>query len=192
MACGLRRMVLLEGMVSGKCCLAETGTVLIRFAPGLSQRVLPIAIVVGAAGDCIFGVGRELNPFQCVAIHEGTGVHAVAQFAAFGDELDADSFHLLVEVEVLEVFHTLRVQHIAEVAQALDMDAFALCHAGVHYACEVAQYGLDIGVADCGDSRQVSGDNFRFYRFALHDGLGIVNRVFLIKYFFPEWHNQLF
>ena len=64
------------------------------------------------------------------------------------------------------------VERIAEVAQSLDVDALALCHAGVHHARDVAQDGLDIGVAHCGNLRQILGDGFRFYRFALDDSLG--------------------
>ena len=86
------------------------------------------------------------------------------------------SLHLLLKVEIFEVFYPLCIEYVAEIAQALYVDAFSLAHAGVHHAGDVAQYSLYIRVAYCGDFRQIFGDGFRFYRFPLYDGLGKVNR----------------
>ena len=54
----------------------------------------------------------------------------------------------------------------------------------------VAQDGLDIGVAHCGNLRQILGDGFRFYRFALHDGLGIIDPLLFLIRFLPKWHSR--
>lgn len=144
----------------------------------LSQRILVLVLARSATslgGVLVFGVGRELYPLQLLAIDEGAGVGAVALLAAFGGELHADGLYLLLEVEVLEVLHSLGVEHVAEVTQAFDVDALALAHAGVHHAGDVAQHGLHVRVAHCGDFRQVMGDGLRFYGFTLHDGLREVN-----------------
>jgi len=129
-------------------------------------------------------------PTQLFAVHQGAGVGAAAETGAFGDELHADGFHLLFEVEVLEVLHAGGVEHIAEVAQILDVDDLALVHAGAHHACNVAQHGLNVGVTHCGDFCQILGNGLRFHGFALHYRAGVVNRLFLIKHLFPKWHNS--
>lgn len=159
----------------------------------LSQRIflyVPVGTVTATlCRVLVFGVGREFNPFQLVAVHEGAGVGAVARLGAFGHELHTHGLHLLVEVGVGEVFHALRVEHVAEVAESLDVDALALHHAGMHHACDVAQHGLNVGVTYGGDLGQILGDGLRFYGLALHDGLGEVDLGSVTERFFPEWHD---
>ena len=108
------------------------------------------------------------------------GVGLVRQPLPFGRELHTYRLHLLVEVEIRKVFHAHRVERVAEIAQPLDVDALALRHARVHHACDVAQYGLHVTVAHCGDFRQILGDGLRFHGLALHNGLGIVNTLLLL------------
>ena len=137
----------------------------------LPQRILRYTLVVIILRRVtVLRVGRKLDPFQLVAVHEGTGVGTVSQLRAFGDELHADGFHLLLEVEGFEAVHAYGVERVAEVAEARDVDALALCHAGVHHSRNVAQDGLDIGVAHCGNLRQILSDGFRFYSPALRHG----------------------
>lgn len=131
----------------------------------------------------------RVRPLQLLAVYEGTGEGSVAHLRAFGHKLHTHGLHLLGEVEVFEVFHAFGVKHVAEVTQSLDVDALALSHAGVHHARYVAQYGLHVRVTYCGDLRQITGDGFRFHRLSLHDDLGIVNALFLLKCFFSKWHN---
>lgn len=122
----------------------------------LRQQILRyILIVILLCQVTILRFGQKLDPFQLVAIHEGMGVGTVSQLRAFGNELHADGFHLLLEVEGFEAVHAHGVERAAKVAKACDVDAFALCHADVHYSRNVAQDGLDIRVAHCGNLRQV-------------------------------------
>ena len=59
----------------------------------------------------------------------------------------------------------------------------------VHHTRNVAQDGLDIGVAHCGNLRQILCDSFRFYRLALYYGTGIIYSLLLVIRFFVEWHS---
>lgn len=140
----------------------------------------------------VFCIGRQLYPFQAVTVHEGAGVGLVRQPLPFGRELHTHGLHLLVEVKVRQVLHALRVERIAEVAQPLDVDTLALCHARVHHACDVAQHGLHVRVIYCGYFRQILCDGLRFHGLALHDGLRVVNALLLLKCFFPKRHSLTF
>ena len=114
----------------------------------LSQWIF-VLVSVTAAALCrvlLLGIGRKLYPLQLVAVHQCAGEGSVARLGAFGDKLHVYCLHLLLEVEVFEVFHARRVQHVAEVAQSFDVDALALAHAGVHCRGDVAQHGLHVGV----------------------------------------------
>ena len=141
-------------------------------------------------GVVVLGVGTKLYPFQVVAVHEGAGVClAAGKTLALGGELHADRLHLLLEVEVFELLHAGAVQRVAEVAEALDVDALAHRHTGVHHAGDVAQHGLHVRITNGGNFRQILGDGFRFHRFALHDGLRIIHVPRDVELFFPERHN---
>jgi hypothetical protein len=58
------------------------------------------------------------------------------------------------------------------------MNALALCHTSVHHTGDIAKYGLNVRVADCGDFRQVFGNRFRFYWLTLHDGARVMHFLF--------------
>lgn len=98
---------------------------------------------------------------------------------------------MLLKVEVVERFHTGGIAYVAEVAEAIDVDALALRHAGVHYAGDAAQDGLHVEVRYGGNLRQVFGDGFRFHRVALHHSTRVVHLLLLVIRFLVEWHNSL-
>ena len=158
---------------------------------GLSEGIffeVPV-VSASAARRAVFGRCGEFNPFQRLGIYQRAGVGAAAGTGAFGDELHADGLHLFLEIEVCRVLHSLRVEHVAEVAQPLDVHALALRHAGVHHAGDVAQHGLHVRVAYGGDFREVSGDGFGFDGFSLYDGLGVMDARPLAECFLPKWHR---
>ena len=113
-----------------------------------SERILGLTFIIIFCWVLLFRVGRKLNPFQLVAVYEGTGVSAAGGTGAFRDKLHADGFHLFLKIEVFEVLHAHGVEDVAEIAQTLDVDALSLRHTGVHHACDVAQHGLYVRVAD--------------------------------------------
>ena len=121
---------------------------LVFFTDRLSEWIFILSIVTASLRRVIvLGVGAKLYPLQVVAGHEGAGVSTAGSLLTFGDELHAVGFFLLFVVEVFEVCHAHGVMHIAEVAEAFDVDALALAHAGVHHVGDVAQHGLHVTVA---------------------------------------------
>lgn len=83
----------------------------------------------------------KFDPFQFVAVHQGTTVIAACHFRTFGNKFNVDGFYLFGEVEILDIFYAYRVKGVAEIAQSFDMNALALCHTSVHHTGDIAKYG---------------------------------------------------
>jgi len=71
------------------------------------------------------------------------------------------------------------------------VDALALRHTAVHHCCDVAEDGLHVGVADCGDLRKVFGYGLCFHWLALHYRLRIVHILRLAELLFIKRHDYL-
>ena len=73
------------------------------------------------------------------------------------DELHADGLHLFLEVEVGLVGHAVRLQRVAEGAQALEAHGLALAHVVGHHARQLAQHGHHVGVGHGAHLAQPAG-----------------------------------
>ena len=156
-------------------------------AAGLSAAGL------GAAAGLLFLLeGRVVGqPFDAGG-HETAGGGAAFGHCALAlrHELYAHGSELLLEVEVLLLRHALRVQRVAEGAQAVQPDGLALAHVVGHHARQFAKDGHHVGVGDGTHLAQPLGHLLHGYGLAHHDGLRIPHAVLLIENFLVETHTK--
>lgn len=107
------------------------------------------AAAVGVRAVVRGGLSVVLQPLDARGDEGAGGGSALGDGALLGgDEGDAHGLQLFLEVEVGLILHALRVQRVAERAQAFQLHALALRHIVGQHAGHFGQDGQHVGIAD--------------------------------------------
>ena len=150
------------------------------------------AAVAGVRAVVRGGLAVVLQPLDARGDEGAGGGSALGDGSLLGgDEGDAHGLQLFLEVEVGLILHALRVQRVAERAQAFQLHALALRHIVGQHAGHFGQDGQHVGIADGAYLGQPLGNLLGFDGLAHHYGLREIDSRLFVELLFVISHDWM-